>query len=120
MQSSCYQCRFVGMERLADITIADFWGVGKQIPFGYKNEIEKGVSMVLANNGRGLKLVEDSEDKMILIPRALDEVFLRNQTMVVPCKRPKSRDTHETTLVTRRLHIIIIIKPNPKGIFFTL
>ncbi|MCS3062902.1 Coenzyme F420 hydrogenase/dehydrogenase, beta subunit C-terminal domain [Parabacteroides distasonis] len=116
MQSSCYQCRFVGMERLADITIADFWGVGKQIPFGYKNEIEKGVSMVLANNGRGLKLVEDSEDKMILIPRALDEVFLRNQTMVVPCKRPKSRDTFYRDLKRLSFDEMIIryLTPNNK------
>ena len=93
MQPTCYQCCFVGMERLADITIADFWGIGKQMPFGHKKEIEKGVSMILANNERGLNLVKESESKMILIPRTLDEVSLRNQAMVVSCKRPNSRDT---------------------------
>lgn len=116
MQATCYQCRFVGTERLADITIADFWGVGKQVPFGHKNEIEKGVSMVLANNERGLKLVNESENKMVLIPRTLDEVFLRNETIVTPCKRPKSRDTFYSDLkrLTFDEMIVHYLTPNSK------
>ena len=98
MQPTCYQCRFVGMDRVADITVADFWGVGKLYPLGYRNEIEKGVSMVLANNERGLKLIQASEGKMTLIPRSLEEVVWRNQTMLTPCDRPKSRDTFYSDL----------------------
>lgn len=93
MQPGCYQCRFVGYQRVADITIADFWGIGKQLPFGHKEDIEKGVSMVMANNTNGLKLIQQSEERMCLFERTLEEVSLRNQTLTKPCKRPKSRDT---------------------------
>ena len=32
MRDSCYQCRFKGIGRMTDITLADFWGVEKQYP----------------------------------------------------------------------------------------
>lgn len=116
MQPICYQCRFVGMNRLADITIADFWGIGKQVPFGHKDEIEKGVSMVLANNKHGLKFVEESKNKMTLIPRTLNEVFLRNQTILTPCKYPQNRSTFYSDLKRLSFDEMIVryLTPNNK------
>ena len=93
MQESCYNCKFVGIQRHSDITIADFWGVGKQISFGHKDEIEKGISCIIANTDKGIDLVKVSSNKMFLAERTLDEVFVGNQSMLKPCKRPASRDT---------------------------
>ena len=104
------------MNRLADITIADFWGIGKQVPFGHKDEIEKGVSMVLANNKHGLKFVEESKNKMTLIPRTLNEVFLRNQTILTPCKYPQNRSTFYSDLKRLSFDEMIVryLTPNNK------
>lgn len=50
---SCSNCQFAKVERVADITIGDFWG---------KEEAHtKGVSIILANNEHALSLVKDSE-----------------------------------------------------------
>ncbi len=93
MQESCYKCKFVGLKRNSDITIADYWGVGKKIPFGYKDDIERGVSCIIANSRKGLKILTESENKIKLIERNLEEVLEGNQTMLRPCARPASRNT---------------------------
>lgn len=93
LQESCYNCQFVGIERNSDITIADFWGIGKQIPFGNIDEIEKGISCIIINSSKGNNIVEESKNKMATLERTIEEVLQGNQTMLKPCKRPDSRNS---------------------------
>lgn len=91
LQHSCYQCRFLGVNRISDITIADFWGIGKSIPFEHKNEIEKGISCLLVNNDKATRLVDCAKDKMVIHERTLDEVLQGNKTLIRSCVKPYSR-----------------------------
>lgn len=54
---SCYDCKFKGFPRIADITVADFWGVEK-----YKElrglDDNAGTSAVICNNSKGLEFFE--------------------------------------------------------------
>ena len=50
LRESCYSCRYANTERVADITIGDFWGVEKVFPDMDDN---KGLSLVLVNSGKG-------------------------------------------------------------------
>jgi coenzyme F420-reducing hydrogenase beta subunit len=52
VMSSCYSCNFARIPRAGDITLGDFWGCPKEL---YDR---RGVSVVLANTGRGLSAVE--------------------------------------------------------------
>lgn len=45
---SCHNCKFKGFPRIADITLADFWGVEKYLSKDYDNNL--GTSMVLLNS----------------------------------------------------------------------
>lgn len=92
LQESCYQCKFVGLQRTSDITIADYWGIGKKIPFGNINEIEKGVSSIIINTQKGRNLVDLSMEKLILFERTIEEVVKGNQTILKSCQRPFTRD----------------------------
>lgn len=47
---SCYDCKFKTLPRLADITIADFWGIEDVDP---EWDSENGTSLVLVNNKKG-------------------------------------------------------------------
>ena len=47
---SCYECKFKGFPRVADITIADYWGIEK-IDRNLDNDI--GTSMILINSRKG-------------------------------------------------------------------
>lgn len=53
LRPSCYKCPYKSIMHPADITIADYWGIEKAAP-GFDDN--KGVSLVLINNDKGLKL----------------------------------------------------------------
>ena len=92
LQYSCYNCHFLGFPRKADITIADFWGIGKSIPFGHIDEIEKGVSLLIGSTDKGVLLINQSKDKMECFERTIEEAINRNQASVRSSKLPQSRN----------------------------
>lgn len=59
---SCYQCVYANQNRVGDITIADFWGHEDAIPGKWDDD--KGVSLVLVNNPRGMQLWDGAKGKV--------------------------------------------------------
>ena len=57
---SCSNCQYSSLNRVADITIADFWG-GAPCEADYK----EGVSLIIANNGKADNYVRNSSDLYI-------------------------------------------------------
>lgn len=53
INTPCYKCSHCSMPRAGDITLADYWGV----PAHLKDD--KGVSLVLSNNDKGDRVLED-------------------------------------------------------------
>lgn len=93
LQESCYDCNAQGFPRCSDITLADFWRIGHQVPFGHKDEIEKGVSMILVNNPKSQWIVEEARKTMYLEERAFDEALVGNKAGLGKNYRPASRDS---------------------------
>lgn len=58
---SCYTCQYKGFPRMADITIADYWGIEK-VDKNLDNNI--GTSMILLNSKKGELYFEQIKDKM--------------------------------------------------------
>lgn len=58
---SCYNCQYKGFPRIADITIADYWGIEK-VDKNLDNNI--GTSMILLNSKKGVKYFEKVKDKL--------------------------------------------------------
>ena len=58
---SCYSCQYKGFPRMADITIADYWGIEKIDP-NMDNNI--GTSMILLNSNKGIAYFEKVKDKL--------------------------------------------------------
>lgn len=52
---SCYDCRFIGLKRISDITIADFWGDKY-----FKSQHHKGLSLVITHSKNGCNLLDSS------------------------------------------------------------
>lgn len=58
---SCYDCRFKGFPRIADITIADYWGIENVD----KNlDMNIGTSMILLNSDKGVAFFDQIKDKL--------------------------------------------------------
>lgn len=55
LRPSCYSCAFKGVERVADITLADFWGIENTLP---QMDDDKGTSLVLIHSDKGKALLK--------------------------------------------------------------
>lgn len=54
MNETCFSCPFASVERVSDVTMADFWGVQKSHPEFFDN---RGLSFALANTKKGRDFV---------------------------------------------------------------
>lgn len=89
-RKSCYDCNFNGLSRTGDITIADFWGIGK---FGtpFKEDISKGVSLILPNSEKGKEVISRLRD-CFMEKRSLSEALPLNHNIIASSPHPDSRD----------------------------
>lgn len=55
---SCNACNFASKERCSDITLGDYWGIEKDIPY-LKKERKNGISLILVNSQKGYDIIED-------------------------------------------------------------
>lgn len=63
LRPSCNQCKFKQVHRLADITLADFWGAEKVNP---SFADDKGISLVLVHSEKGQELIRAIQEKVQL------------------------------------------------------
>ena len=72
VRESCINCAYKSTVRYGDITLGDFLGLGKEIPFSEK---ETGIhpSLILVNSDIGKNLVENIRSEIRLFPRTLEE-----------------------------------------------
>ena len=86
----CYSCPYTSQERVSDITIADFWGIGKNKPFNY--ETKNGCSLVLTNTEKGKNLFDQISQYANYEYREWDEALAVNHQLHTPTLRPRDRE----------------------------
>lgn len=88
---ACYSCAYARPERVSDISLADYWGLGAMKPFNYPTR--KGISCLLANNEKALALLNDCTD-LAYEERQLEEAIAGNHNLSHVSARPQGRDTY--------------------------
>lgn len=83
MRPCCGECQFKATPRQADITLADFWGLEKDL------DDDAGVSMILINNLKGYQLFNQAKDNLQFIEKKFDEIFAGNVYFDSSVKIPK-------------------------------
>lgn len=61
LRPSCYDCQFKGVNRVSDITLADFWGIENTLP---QMDDDKGTSLVMIHSDKGKELLEMISSKL--------------------------------------------------------
>ena len=89
LRPSCYQCPSKGLERTADLTIADFWGIENVAP---ELDDDKGTSLVLAHSEKGRKTLEAVLDKTDWRRVDCAAALQGNRAMLHSAERPEKRD----------------------------
>lgn len=82
---SCYECKFKGYPRMADITLADFWGIEKIDKTMEKN---LGTSLVMINSNKGKKFFERVKSRINYIEVPFEKAERGNPALNKPLGAP--------------------------------
>ena len=98
-RKSCTPCKFAKLPRVADITIADWWGIRD-----FDNDLDdgKGTSLVLINNNKGERVLSKIEDKCYKIREIPLKIAKNsvNKTIHTPLEQHRGRETFFRNLKT--------------------
>lgn len=87
----CHECRYAGIDRVGDITLADFWGyVSDKREF--RND-EKGISLVMVNTASGKEAFAAIAPKMKVVEKSIEEAAKGNEPLrnSIPANRRKEQ-----------------------------
>lgn len=91
-RENCYHCHYTSKERVSDITLADFWGIGKAKPIN--DHYKGGCSMVSVNSPKGNELMDAVKERIFYELRDIQETIEGgNEQLVKPSNRPAERDS---------------------------
>lgn len=93
---NCYSCRYARPERIGDITIGDFSGLGKIEACTYSN---RNVSCILVNTERGDSIVSSISDRIVLEQRPLGEALNFEGQLSHPSKPHPERKKFEKNYI---------------------
>jgi len=98
LRMSCYRCKFSRIPRVADITLADFWGVSD---YYLGLDDDKGTSLVLINSDKGESWFNTCSDRMIFKQVDLERALKNNKNATGSVKLPVLRDKFFNDYTTR-------------------
>ena len=93
-RKSCYHCLLARPERIGDLTICDFWGLGTKIPFDHP--YTGAISAVLLNTEKGKAFFEKSRGRFFAEERPVEEAIEGNHQLREPTKRHPQTERYES------------------------
>lgn len=104
LRKSCYNCQFKYIHRIADITLADYWGVNEVCP---EMHDDKGTCIVLTHTARGEELLDVLIPTIKVIQQDLNTSVSHNSAMYcsvpIPLKRKNFFRYYQKNLTFQRL-----------------
>lgn len=89
LRSSCYNCMYKSVDRISDITMADFWGVDVILP---DINDDRGLSLVLTNSEKGEQMIGSIQDNCLIREVELNEAIKYNSAAITSVEEPLCRD----------------------------
>lgn len=86
---SCYCCQFRKMDRIADITVADAWGIEKLV--SQLND-DKGTSAIMVNNNKGEMLLDLIKNQCQLYEVSPEKLWEGNKSAFKQYNKPLERE----------------------------
>lgn len=87
-RENCYQCHYARSERISDLTIGDFSGLGKCTSFEYDKH---NVSCILQNTDKGANLLKAIGEQIYKEERPKDEAFEYEKQLKSPSVKHANR-----------------------------
>lgn len=94
----CYNCPFSHIPRQGDVTLGDYWGVGKHHP---EWPLVEGISAVLSNTKKGQTLLEPLKGKIILIDEPFEKLYEAQRVSYIRTQTQIPRDRAQIISILR-------------------
>lgn len=101
-RDTCYACQYSQKNRIADVTLGDFWNVGNLLP-EYKDE--DGTSLVIINSAKGKSMFLNQI--IAGISKEVDYNLVNQQSLSHPTKRKANVDMFWNDYYTNGIKYII-------------
>lgn len=86
---SCYDCKFKGFPRIADVSLADFWGIENVKGADKSLDDNIGTSLVLINSEKGKRFFEEIKPKLRFVELPYQTALEGNKSLVESLPKPK-------------------------------
>lgn len=86
---ACYECKFANIDRPADFTLGDFWGIDVLVK-GFSDN--KGVSLLFLNTDKAEAVFDGITNDIDYEPTVIDKVIPFNPNLYRPTAVPKDRE----------------------------
>lgn len=91
----CYNCKYANLNRVGDITLADFWGIEKEHP-DFNSDL--GASAVLINSKKGKDIFEEVRNNLFTKETNISKIIKENRNLTMPTRRPNIRSQIYTNI----------------------
>lgn len=86
-RDNCYKCKYASAVRVGDVSIGDYWGIDEAHPEFIENQRNyRGISVVICNTEKGIKLVEECKEEFMLCKSDIARAQRRNPQLKEPTK----------------------------------
>lgn len=100
-RENCHHCVYAKSDRIGDLTIGDFWGLGAYQKTKIKGK--EGVSLVLVNTDKGEQLLKNLQSEFVIEERTMREAVQGNANLRAASARPPGKDVFKKVLVENGL-----------------
>lgn len=107
LRHSCYNCNFKTVERVSDITIADFWGINEILP---EMNDDKGTSLIFIQSNKGNVLFENIKNNISLAEVDVEKSVHFNTAMIESVSKHRFRCKFFSDLSTKNKNINSLIE----------
>lgn len=114
LRPSCYYCKAKDI-KMADITIADFWGIDAVAP---EMNDDKGISLVLVRTEKGRTLFEGLRGQLQCKEVSYEDGVRQNPAEYASVYRPKERDTFFEDMASLSFQQLAEKYSNPRKLSF--
>lgn len=104
LRSSCYQCSHKGLNRKADITLADFWGIENICP---ELDDDKGTSLVIVHSEKGKQWLEAIAQNMKIKEVSIEDAVTYNPSMLHAVQKNNKRIQFEEEFSSKEIYKLL-------------
>lgn len=107
LRPSCANCHFKGFDRIADITLGDYWGVWDQVP---EFDDDKGVSLVFIHSDKGYEMWKRMIDDFEVRQVERELAVINNVSMLESSKPHDNRELFFVNLAEKNQDLSKLIR----------